>query len=141
MASRWTPGWGSEICSELPKQYHKEGRALRTDITINDTHNLGVGRLLGNLDKLKLNGFSAHRRLLDVQPLRCNCLIGAETFDQLQRPRVVAGQRASALRFNCPRMQAPLDFRLLPTGFDSRQLSARMGPLLGLSRGPSRKAA
>ena len=82
------------------KQYHKEGRALRTETTINNTYDFGVGRLLlGNFDKLKRLGFSANRRLLNVQRPSHNCLLGATAFDALQSPRIVASQCASALRF------------------------------------------
>ena len=48
------------------KQYHKEGRALRTETVINDTYDFNVGRRLCNLDDLKRIGFAANRRLLQV---------------------------------------------------------------------------
>ena len=35
------------------KQYHKEGRALRTETTINDSYDFDIGRRLDNLDQLK----------------------------------------------------------------------------------------
>lgn len=39
------------------KQYHKEGRALRTETTINNnTYDFGVGRLLKNLGALRQIG-------------------------------------------------------------------------------------
>ena len=44
------------------KQYHKEGRALRTETTINDTRDFGVGRALQNLPQLRQIGFHANRR-------------------------------------------------------------------------------
>ena len=34
------------------KQYHKEGRALRTETTINNTRDFGIGKLLKNLPEL-----------------------------------------------------------------------------------------
>src|SRR5438128_1291514 len=49
------------------KQYHKEGRALRTETTINDTRDFGIGKRLSNLPALRRIGFDANRRLLDVQ--------------------------------------------------------------------------
>src|SRR3954451_11270875 len=49
------------------KQYHKEGRALRTETTINNTRDFGIGKLLKNLPALRQIGFQANRRLLDVQ--------------------------------------------------------------------------
>ena len=44
------------------KQYHKEGRALRTETVVNDTYDFDVGRRLKNLDDLGKIGFSANRR-------------------------------------------------------------------------------
>jgi hypothetical protein len=41
------------------KQYHKEGRALRTETTINDTRDFRIGRRLANLPKLRKVGFQA----------------------------------------------------------------------------------
>jgi hypothetical protein len=51
------------------KQYHKLGRALRTETTINDTRDFGIGKRLTNLPALRQVGFSANRRLLRVQRL------------------------------------------------------------------------
>ena len=113
------------------KQYHKEGRALRTETIINDSYDFDLGRRLDNLDQLKELGYSTNRRLLRVQRLSHNCQLGAAVFDDLQQPRVApdSGQRCAALRFGCARVQAflcaLLAFRLLPRGFDNRQLRAR----------------
>lgn len=49
------------------KQYHKEGVALRTETTINDTRDFGIGKRLHNLPAVREVGFRANRRLLDVQ--------------------------------------------------------------------------
>src|SRR4051794_36937886 len=54
------------------KQYHKEGRALRTETTINDTRDFGIGKRLTNLPALREIGISANRRLLGVQRLSHN---------------------------------------------------------------------
>jgi hypothetical protein len=35
------------------KQYHKEGRALRTETTIDNTRDFGIGKLLKNLPALR----------------------------------------------------------------------------------------
>jgi len=45
------------------KQYHKQGRALRTETTINNTRDFGIGKLLKNLPALRQVGFQANRRL------------------------------------------------------------------------------
>ena len=48
-----------------------------------------------------------------------------------------SGQRTAGLRFGCARVQALLcallAFRLLPRGFDNRQLREHLAPLLGVS--------
>jgi hypothetical protein len=51
------------------KQYHKERRALRTETTINNTYDFGIGKRLRNLPKLRAIGFAANRRLLEVERL------------------------------------------------------------------------
>ena len=119
------------------KQYHKEGRALRTETVVNNTYDFAIGRRLCNLDDLKQVGFTANRRLLRVQRLSHDCPLGVQTFEQLHRPAVVDERRVSALRFGDPRIQAVLAallvFRLLPMGFANRELRAHVAPLLGVS--------
>src|SRR4030081_622559 len=51
------------------KQYHKEGRALRTETSINNTRDFGIGKLLKNLPALRQGGFQANPRPLDVQKI------------------------------------------------------------------------
>jgi hypothetical protein len=117
------------------KQYHKEGRALRTETTVNNTRDFKIGRRLHNLPALREVGFRANRRLLDVQRISHDCSIGERGFHAIQRPRRVDGQRASALRFEAERVQALLHalvlFRLLPQGFSNADLRERLEPLLG----------
>ncbi len=119
------------------KQYHKEGRALRTETTINDAHDFGVGRLIKNLPALRTIGFQANRRLLDVERISHDCAIGEDAFNQLHQPLLHDGQHASALRSSDARVQmllsALLLFRLLPQGFSSRELREHLAPLLGVS--------
>jgi hypothetical protein len=118
------------------KQYFKEGRGLRTEMTINNTHDFAIGRRLYNLPALQEVGFRANRRLLDVQRLSHNCWIGEAAFAKVHSPRIVAGQRAPALRFGDPRvvalLAAMLIFRLLPRGFSNQDLREHMAPLLGI---------
>ena len=127
------------------KQYYKEGRALRTETVINDTYDFGIGRRLRNLDDLKKIGFAANRRLLGVQTLSHDCTIGADVLDGLHRPAHIDGQRASALRFGDPRVQALcaalLQFDLLPHGFRNRELRKTVAPAVralagGIRSGP-----
>jgi hypothetical protein len=119
------------------KQYHKDGRALRTETTINDTRDFGIGKRLTNLPALRAVGFGANRRLLDVQRVSHECQLGEAAFAQFTRPITVDGQRAAALRFEQERVQALLSalvvFSLLPTGFSNRDLREHLAPLLGLA--------
>ena len=78
------------------KQYHKEGRALRTETTINDARDVGVGKRLHNLPALREIGFQANRRLLQVERLTHDCAIGADAFRAVTTAQVVDGQRRSA---------------------------------------------
>lgn len=119
------------------KQYHKEGRALRTETTLNDATDFKVGKRLGNLPALREIGFSANRRLLDVQSLSHDPTLGEAGLTQLQQPAVVGTQRAAGLRLTEPRAQALLAalvvFRLVPRGFSSAELRAVLAPLLQLT--------
>ncbi len=119
------------------KQYHKEGRALRTETTINNSYDFGVGRRLKNLPALRQIGFAANRRVLEVEQLTHDCHIGAEAFDKLQKPAEVDGQHVSALPFGQARVRALLTvlvlFCLQPQGFRNRQLRPLLAQLLGLS--------
>ena len=121
------------------KQYHKEGRALRTETTVNNTYDFGIGRMLKNLDELREVGFAANRRLLEVQRLSHDCSIGEDAFAAVNHPSEVDGQRASGLRFGDPRVLALLAaillFHLLPCGFSNKDLREKMAQLLGLPPG------
>src|SRR3954447_1869068 len=115
------------------KQYHKEGRALRTETTINDTRDFDIGKRLKNLLALREVGFRANRRLLDVQTISQDCAVGEEVFRQVTQPCEVAGQRASALRYGdatvLALLSALLVFRLLPRGFRNQELREHLAPL------------
>jgi len=117
------------------KQYHKEGHALRTETTINDTRDFDIGKRLQNLPALREVGFRANRRLLDVQTIGRDCAVGEDVFRQVTRPCAVDGQRASALRYGdtcvLALLSAPLVFRLLPRGFCNRELREHSAPLPG----------
>ena len=132
-----TPSLHLDYKSTRIKQYHKEGRALRTETTINDASDFALGKRLKNLPALKEIGFAANRRLLDVQRLTADCREGEEVMATLSRPHERGGQRVPALRFEDPRAQALCGalilFRLLPRGFSQRELREHLAPLLGLT--------
>lgn len=117
------------------KQYHKDGQALRTETTINDTRDFAIGRRIENLQELRKIGFAANRRLLDVQRIGHDCFIGEASFQDMQRPVTVDGQRAAALRFADPRVQALLHvlllFVLVQGTFAHSDLREHLAPLLG----------
>jgi hypothetical protein len=118
------------------KQYHKEGRALRTETTINDTRDFGLSKRLTNLPALRQIGFTANRRLLGVQHLSHNPIRGAQAFTDLTTPIITAeGTRIPGLRFGDTRvhalLRALLIHRLLPHGFTNRELRTLIAPLLG----------
>ena len=48
--------------SSTVKQYFKEGRALRTETTINNTRDCEIGRRIENLPALRAVAFNADRR-------------------------------------------------------------------------------
>src|SRR6266480_6438860 len=117
------------------KQYHKENRALRTETTINNTYDFGIGRRLTNLPKLRAIGFAANRRLLDVEHISHDCILSEDTFQAINRPVAAGHQRASGLRFAEPRVHALLHglilFRQLAQGFRSADLRAYLAALSG----------
>ncbi len=118
------------------KQYHKEGKALRTETTINDTWDFQIGKRLTNLPALREIGFSANRRLLGVQRLSHDPARGAQVFAAVTDPvRTDSGTRIAGLRFADPRAHALfaalLVFRLLPHGFTNRDLRPMVAELLG----------
>ena len=117
------------------KQYHKENRALRTETTINNTYDFGIGRALHNLPKLREVGFAANRRLLEVERLSHDCMLAEDTFQAINRPVEVGRQRASGLRFADPRVHslwhAIILFRQLAEGFRAADLRRHLAALSG----------
>ncbi len=119
------------------KQYHKEGRALRTETTINDTRDFQIGKRLTNLPALREVGFSASRRLLRLERLSHDPITGADELAAITGPALTDGgtpipglplaqARTRAL------LAALLIFRLLPRGFTNRDLRQLTAELRGL---------
>jgi hypothetical protein len=117
------------------KQYHKEGQALRTETTINNIYDFEIGRALRNLPALREIGFAANRRLLRVEYLSHDSLIGDDAADGLTQPVVVDTQRAAALRLGDRRVLALMQvlslFALHPSGFRHRDVRSAVAQLLG----------
>jgi len=117
------------------KQYHKENRALRTETTINNTYDFGVGKRLHNLPKLREIGFAANRRLIEIERLSHDCMLAEDTFQAINSPVAAGRQRASGLRFADPRVHAlwhaVILFRGLAQGFRSADLRHHLAALSG----------
>ena len=73
------------------KQYFKEARALRTELVVNHTRDFGIGKALDNLPRLRELAFAANRRLLHVQQLRHDPIVGEQAFQTMTTPQTVAG--------------------------------------------------
>lgn len=117
------------------KQYHKENRALRTETTINNTYDFGIGKRLHNLPKLREIGFAANHRLLEVERISHDCILSEDAFQAINRPVAAGRQRASGLRFADQRVHALLHalilFRQLAQGFRAADLRQHLAALSG----------
>jgi hypothetical protein len=95
-----TPSLHVDYKNSKIKQYHKEGRAIRTETTINDPGDFGLAKRLTNLAALRQIGFPANRRLLGVQRISHDPVHGAQAFTDLTAPIVTdEGTRIPGLRF------------------------------------------
>jgi hypothetical protein len=119
------------------KQYLKEGCALRTETTVNDTYDFGIGRLLtqDNWAALLAIGHGVNERLLEAQLAACACLPDAATLERIVLPTTDhAGRPAPALRFGDPRVQALLaslcTFEHLLDGITNRSLRTHIASFL-----------
>jgi hypothetical protein len=56
----------------------RRGAHLRTETTIDNTRDFGIGKLLPDLPALRQMGFQANRRLLDVPTASHDCAIGED---------------------------------------------------------------
>ena len=124
------------------KQYHKEGRALRTETTINDTTDFGIGKRLTNLPALREIGTHANRRLLRVQSLGHDPITGADALDTITAALTTGtGTRVPGLRLAERRshalLQALLTFGCQTNGFTNRDLREIATALRGLKPGRS----
>ena len=124
------------------KQYFKEQRALRTETTINDPYDFGVGRLLSaeNWSRLLEIGRQTNDRLLAHELAACDCMPDPETFTRLVSPSTLDGLPAPALRFGDPRVMALLSclcsFGHVFAGLTNRSLRELMTALIpGYSAG------
>jgi hypothetical protein len=132
-----TPSLHADYKHTTIKQYHKEGRALRTETTINDSWDFNIGKRLVNLPALREIGFSANRRLLGVQRLDHDPLAGIQHLHHLTEPVVTdTGTKIPGLRIGQTRshaiLSALLTFRTQLAGFTNRDLRQLTAQLRGL---------
>ena len=131
-----TPSLHVDYKNSKIKQYHKLSKAIRTETTINDARDFGIGKRLTNLPALRQIGFQANRRLLAAQKLSHDPIAGAAALAQVTDPVITpAGTRIAGMRFTDLRVQALLavlcTFRLLPHGFTNAVLRRHLAPLIG----------
>lgn len=88
------------------KQYFKEGRALRTETTINDPTDFAIAKALANMPQLKEIGHIVNQRLLTTERLADDCTLDTHQLDALQSPATCGDQRVCAFRFGDPRVMA-----------------------------------
>ena len=113
-------------------------RDRRTETTINDTYDVGVGRTLKNMPALIAVGRSLNRRLLAAECESARCRHAVTAVDRVLQPTVSGGQRVSALHFGNPRARA-LEAALCqfavgalaPEGFRACDLRTAMPELCG----------
>lgn len=120
------------------KQYFKEGRALRTETTVNNTYDLGINRGVASLQAVIAYGRGTNLRLLAHEQASARCLTEAPTPEQLFTPTEHPGGRAPALPFGQPRAMALERCvcllavgALKPLGFRAKDLRPAMQDLLG----------
>jgi hypothetical protein len=131
-----TPSLHVQYKNTQIKQYHKEGRALRTETTINDPMDFDLRKGLTHLRDLARIGYTANRRLLRVQRISHDPITGADALHAVCDPvRHDDGSHVAGLPFTDPRAQALMHillmFRLQPDGFTNRDLRALLPDHLG----------
>lgn len=120
------------------KQYFKLNRGLRTEATINNPLDFGVGKDLSNWAYLRQLGAAMTLRLLDTERVSEDCLLSAESFARVSEPTTTeTGQRAPGLRFGQPRVMALFAAlsRFAPAlnGFSNAEVREAVQTLLNLS--------
>ena len=118
------------------KQYLKDGRALRTETTINNPDDFGVGRTLNATNWLALIriGHEVNERLLAAQLAACDCAPDPTTLERVVSPSIEDGLPAPGLRFGQPRVMALLSclcaYRHLFAGLTNKSLRELVAGLI-----------
>ncbi|TAK33186.1 MAG: hypothetical protein EPO40_00785 [Myxococcaceae bacterium] len=116
------------------KQYLKQGRALRTETTFNDSYDFAIGRAIRNLATLREKGDAINARLLEVERGTEEARLTGPELTDLVLPTHEDGRRVPALRFGDPRVMA-LHAALVAiahqaAGFSNAQLRRLVAALL-----------
>ncbi len=92
------------------KQYYKDGRALRTETTVNDPYDFGVNRTLSadTWQALLALGHDTNARLMTTQLQACQCAPDPAALQAVVLPSTHDGLPAPGLRFGDPRVMALL---------------------------------
>jgi hypothetical protein len=119
------------------KQYFKEGRALRTETTVNDAYDFGIGRGLSNFGRLRELGQQINTRVLEAERAdHDGGLAEAELATLVEPGRTPSGQAAPGLKLGQPRVTALLQalclFAHLPSGLTNARLRSLIAQLLAL---------
>jgi len=90
------------------KQYYKEGKALRNEVTINNPRELGIGKTLNteNFRALREVGIQTIERLLRTEVLSHDPSVSQEMIGSIESAAEVAGRRISPLPRSNTRVRA-----------------------------------
>lgn len=119
------------------KQYFKEAKALRNEVTINNPRDFGVGKMLTteNFRSLREVGLDTIKRLLRVETLAHDPSVSLVKLDSIEEAAEVAGRRVSPLPRSNKRVRAQFNAliacHLITGGFRNRDLKSRVAHLLG----------
>ncbi|MBI4331295.1 MAG: hypothetical protein HY673_08450 [Chloroflexi bacterium] len=119
------------------KQYLKEGRALRTEMMINNASDFNMKRSLKHFPKLVAAGRAFNDRLLEQEHLSQDCFVPLGEIRRLGQSTLSHdGHRASALRFGDQRVMAVMsalsNFSHIQRGLSNKPLREQVAQLLNL---------
>lgn len=120
------------------KQYFKDGRALRTEMMINNAQDFDIQRGLSNFTTLVELGRRFNDHLLDQERISQDCFMPLDEMRRIGQSTVLDnGQRASALRFGEPRVMALLSalarHAYVPGPLDNKTLRPAIAQLMELA--------
>lgn len=134
-----TPSLHADYKHTTIKRYHKEGKALQAETTINDTHDFGIRKRLTNPPALREIGFTANRQPAPAarQTISYDPIVGIDALQAITDPVTTrTGTRITGLRIGERRSHVLLTalpmFTLQTNGFRNRDLRLLVAQLRGL---------